>query len=505
MVPPTSTPTAPAPLSLDTIPRVEQQIRHFVAAGLPADTIGSLVNTHLRPAVVEMQRWTYQMQPLVEKEEIPTALAQYVTAVRRGTAADRRVAFDAIVRFARMPDPTRLTPLDRTPYEDHRAMVIARLPQIAAYQTASELGVVDAIRPVQGRPAMTETQLGQHVSQVITGTPFSAATSAITALWRRMGGALTLNEDLKPSLVDCAATALVRRAKTVLAEQARLEQGGGVVLIHDWMEYHLPSVAGVPSPAMYRQRVDDLLHLETTIARVAMEERLYARTLGLQPQVMPDLRRAPLADVGMMTAYQRVRAHADPFVVFTQTLVSTGGEGRDLIARAIEVAITRRVEALLTDTIADRGTLIPRAIGWDMDPRHWTNLQEAYKERTTIAYLNHLRDQLGRDDPEYSRIEIAATRLEESRLLLMALSSFRPVAAGVHPTPAETWSDEQAKLATYAFQETEGQTPAVNSDGEVVDWHVLLGRHPHVGGTPPGVVEVSWNVVAPPLPRALEA
>jgi hypothetical protein len=489
--------------ALTHVQRVEQQVRHFVAAGMPLATIGNVVKAQLLPAVDRHIAWAEMMHVRWSNTPLPVEVRAYVDAVLAHRAPDAATrlshARDGLLAFAQTSHiRARLTPYERTPLDEIQEAVRSQFADAVALSVAASLGVasyrLSAMRAVQSESI--SNALGSKVYAAANERP-----SFIQAVKARFDRAMPAT-DLRPSLDTLTATPIVQRIVRDLAVASRYIQDASAHLF-TWVESRMPDARTIRQPEAYWQRVDDLRHLEQTIARVTTAERRYASSLGGNATELHDIHRAPLTDVAMAAAYHRVIAHADPLVVFKETLQATKGTGTADIARAIEVACTRRLDLLLSDAPrrpAELGTdRLP--LGWDIEPRRWAAVRAAHATNTLGKHLARLANVLPTRDAEYQRIEQAATRLIESDMVVAAIAAMRPVTAGVEPDRFPKWTGKHREFAPLAFQETESAEPAVTSDGEIISWSALMMRHPHFQ-SPPTTHEQSW-IATPSIATAV--
>jgi hypothetical protein len=500
----------PDEAEIASVVRLEQMLRHYTGRRMPEATIGRITRTELAPSVGSCRTWIARMAERHPRDLPPWArelnsalnapdrdLADRfanrgrATADARGTDHARvAAAIATVITAVRTTDRvTGPTPYDRDG-DQFREAAFAQFPMLLKTALAAQLNVLD-VPPMDAHAAMprdANRPAGERVYDALHAERPSWLQRLIGERTASQPG--TLNQE-----GEAAIAPLVALARGVVRNVTQENSRGPEGRLALWIEAHLPDARAIRSTDALWRRVDDLKHLGVTLERILLEERRYARTIGLGPAQYDGIQRAPIIDVVMATAHERVLSHADPFTVFRESMIATRGQGEAVVARAIELALMRRLDELLGDK-PDPASLERRPVGWEIESNRRRPLLQAFNENRLPAELARTERVLGERDPENQRIVLAATRLFESSMLLRAVAEFRPVASGLPATSSLRWPRALAKIAEQALVETEGKSP-LTSDGTKIPWTALVERHPDFKKPPASAV--SWLDGAPPV------
>ena len=499
---------APDSQDLLNVVRVEQMLRQYTGQRLPEATIGRIARTELAPAVHECRAWlsaivNNRLRDVPEwAKRLHDALLPTDAITLRSVEANPIIVRDAVAAAMSAvrnvaPDP-HVTPYDRDAMDEVREQALARFPALLKTALAAQLNVLDMppVSPEDRARAGTNAPIGARVYA-------SFGIARPNVLQRFLGERATHYPGALDVSMDTTIAPLVGLARAVVHNVTQETVRGNEGRLVLWVEAHLPDARAIrPADALW-QRVDDLKHLGAVVERVLLEERRYARTIGLGPARYDGIQRAPITDVVMGVAVQRILNHADPFTVWKESMVATRGQGETVIARAIELGLLRRLDELLGDK-PDPASNERRPVGWEIEPMRRRPLLDAFNQNRLPAELRRTEKTFGERDPEYQRIAQAATRLYESGMLLHAVSEFRPIASGMPAATASLkWPRALVAAAEAALRETEGRGAALNSDGAKMPWTALIERHPQFKA--PEASAVSWLVQTPPVLAANES
>jgi hypothetical protein len=488
--------------------RVEQMLRQYTGQRLPEATIGRIARTELGPAVQECRAW---LSAIVNNRlrEVPEwarrlhdALLPTDAITLRSVDANPIAVRDAVAAAMSAvrnvaPDPG-VTPYDHDAMDELREEALARFPALLKTALAAQLNVLDMppASPEDRARAGTNAPIGARVYASLGLARPNVLQRFLSERATHHPGALDVSMDTTIAPLVGLARAVVHN---VTQEMARGNDGRLLL----WVEAHLPDARAIrPADAMW-QHFDDLEHLGAVVERILLEERRYARTIGLGPARYDGIQRAPITDVVMAVAFQRILNHADPFTVWKESMIATRGQGERVIARAIELALVRRIDELLGDK-PDPASKERRPVGWEIEPMRRRLLLDAFNQNRLPAELRRTGKIFGERDPEYQRIAHAATRFYESGMVLHAVSEFRPIGSGMPAASATLkWPRALVVAAEHALRETEGRGAAMNSDGAKMPWTALVERHPQFKA--PEIKAVSWLVQTPPVLAANES
>jgi hypothetical protein len=246
------------------------------------------------------------------------------------------------------------------------------------------------------------------------------------------------------------------------------------------LETALPQKAAVRDRGSVCARVDAFREFEAQLPAVERAERSYILDVTAPEGSLTIFPRPPLVNIAQLVTYRRIRNHGDPLSIIKSNLEAVGVSGAMQIARAGEIALTRRYDELRYDRLqgAD-GDVFRRPAGSDVHPRYRMLAQRAVEIDAAPEFLEEVlpafRD--GERDPEYLRIDRYVSRLVEAELIRAAIGIIRPLTRG-ELIGSPKWPGRIAPVADLLFEEQEGFRPLLNASGEMVDWQDLVRRHP---------------------------
>lgn len=276
----------------------------------------------------------------------------------------------------------------------------------------------------------------------------------------------------------------------------------GVVTTYDEIVRAAPDVAalaaverglgtGAAGGAEVPARLRQLRFVEEMVADVTARETPYARALG-RPEGEPAPwgvdasgaaasapRRTDVGALAATSAYWRTLSHGDPLRMYAEAAAAAGPTSAPLVASAVEAALVRRHQALASDAVTTpQGESVRRPLGWDLELRLGSALARAHAAGTVPELLDEAAARYGEQDLEFVRLDRAASRLAELRLVEAAVQGLRPIARGA-TTAVPRWPDDEAvqALVAFAFQEEEPVMALTDHHGELVPWQDLVARH----------------------------